>query len=49
MINVAEEMKHLHRQKLNRNAGYIERVRRGTRCWIIDAVNKSSKEYSWVI
>jgi len=37
------------KQKSNQNAGYAERVRRGTRCWIIDAVNKSSREYSWVI
>jgi hypothetical protein len=25
-------------------ARYSEKVRRGTRCWIIDAINKSSEE-----
>jgi len=37
------------RQNRVRNAGCAETVRRGTRCWIIDTVNKSSKEHSWVI
>ncbi len=31
------------------NAGYIERVRRETRCWILGRAKRSSEEYFWVI
>ena len=37
------------RQKVTGELGAATSVRRGTRCWIIDTINKSSGEHSWVI